>query len=133
MTGYNTEQKKMLTKLLQQNKESSYTIEELAEQLKNIYGEKAPGKSTVYRLIPHLVDEGRVRRLPKSVGRGFLYQAVEAERCHGHLHMRCVTCGKFFHLDDSLSDELLLKVQELCGFSVSEKETVLFGSCLSCR
>ena len=133
MAEYNTEQKKILTAFLAQNRENAYTVEALAEQVKKLYGDKAPAKSTVYRLIPHLVEEGQVKRLPREKGRGFLYQSVEAERCQGHLHMRCIRCGKFFHLDDTLSDELLVKVRELCGFSVSEKETVLLGNCLLCR
>ena len=133
MACYNTEQKKMLTNFLQENKDKAYTIEELAEALKALHGDNAPGKSTVYRLIPHLSDEGLVRRIPKKRGRGFLYQAVESEKCRGHLHLRCVSCGRLLHLDDSLSDELLIKVRELCSFSISEEETILLGNCLSCK
>ena len=133
MREYNTEQKKMLTDFLRKNRERSYTIEEIAKELRELYGVSAPGKSTVYRLIPHLVEEGQVSRLPKGKGRSFVYQCLERDRCHGHLHMRCMSCGRLIHLDDNLSQELLFKVRELCGFSVNEKNSVLLGNCLSCR
>lgn len=133
MACYNTEQKKTLVEFLQRNKDRAYTIEELAKELKTAYGENAPGKSTVYRLIPHLSDEGLVRRIPKENGRGFLYQTVEDERCRGHLHLRCINCGRLLHLDDSLSEELLIKVKEICSFTVNEEETLLLGNCLACK
>ena len=131
MSAYNTEQKKMLIAFLRQNKEKAFTIEEISIALKELYGKSAPGKSTVYRLIPLLAEEGRLTRHPR--GRGALYQFLEKECCHGHLHMRCMRCGRLFHLDDSLSDELLIKVREVCGFSVNEKDSLLLGSCISCR
>ena len=133
MREYNTEQKKILTEFLRKNRERSYTIEEIAHELKMLYGTSAPGKSTVYRLIHHLVEEGLVSRLPKGRGRSFVYQSLEGDRCLGHLHMRCMTCGRLIHLDDGLSEELLCKVRDLCGFSVNEKDSVLLGNCLSCR
>jgi Fur family ferric uptake transcriptional regulator len=133
MREYNTEQKKILTDFLRKNREKAYTIEEIAHELKELYGASAPGKSTVYRLIPHLVEEGQVSRLPRGRGRSFVYQSLEADRCHGHLHMRCMSCGRLIHLDDGLSEELLCKVRDLCGFSVNEKDSILLGNCLSCR
>lgn len=133
MREYNTEQKKILIAFMRQNHETAYAIEELAESLKAVYGDAAPGKSTVYRLVPHLVKEGKLTRLPKGQGRGFVYQSLEGDSCHGHLHLKCIRCGKLLHLDDDLSEELLLKVRDLCGFSVNERDSVLLGSCLSCR
>ena len=133
MAAYNTEQKKILTSFLRQNRERAYTIEELISALDKLYGNEAPAKSTVYRLIHNLVDEGQVRRLVKGHGRKFVYQAVMSDSCRCHLHMRCISCGKLFHLDEQLSDELLLKVRDLCGFAVSEEETILLGKCLSCN
>ena len=133
MEEYNTEQNNMLTAFLRQNREKAYTIEELIEALHRHYGDSAPAKSTVYRLIRNLVDEGQVKRLVKGHGRKFVYQAIMGDGCRCHLHMRCVDCGKLFHLDEKLSDELLLKVRDLCGFSVNEEETVLLGKCLSCN
>ena len=133
MKEYNTEQKKILISFFQKNNQKAYTIEEIANELQLTYQKDAPGKSTVYRLIPHLVEEGLITRLPKAQGRGFIYQSLESEKCHGHLHMKCKRCGKLFHLDDELSEELLHKVRDLCGFSINERDSVLLGNCLGCR
>ncbi len=133
MSEYNTEQKRMLWSFLCSKSENSYTAEELVAELNGIYGEAAPGKSTVYRLLSRLVDEGRVKRLVKGHGRSFVYQGVRDEDCRCHLHMKCMDCGKLFHLDGKVSDELLARIRKNTDFSVNEEETVLFGKCGSCK
>ena len=132
MSEYNTEQKRMLWSFLCSNCEISYTAEELVDGLRELYGADAPGKSTVYRLLPRLVEEGQVKRLVKGRGRSFVYQGVRGEDCRCHLHMKCMSCGKLFHLDESVSDELLSRIRKNTDFSVNEEETVLFGKCGSC-
>ena len=132
MAGYNTEQKKMLLDLLEKNNEKRYTIETLIAELRDVYGESAPGKSTVYRLMTRLVDDGRVRRLVKGHGRHFEYQGMKGDACCHHLHLKCMSCGRLFHLDEGISAELLEKIRGVSEFSVNEAETVLFGKCNTC-
>ena len=132
MAEYATEQKKMLSDILSQNCESAYSIEELICELRKRYGDRAPGKSTVYRLMTHLVEEGRVRRFVKGNSRSFVYQIMECEGCHSHMHLKCVGCGKLIHLDGALSHELASRLRTLSDFSVNEEATVLFGECSSC-
>lgn len=55
--SYNTEQKKAVLQFLLANSRQPYTIEEIARALTGVVG-----KSTVYRQIPLLVNEGYVRR-----------------------------------------------------------------------
>ena len=90
MAQYQTEQKKMLLAYMKAHSEDAFTIEELCERLKE---EKtflqAPGKSTIYRLMPKLVEEGLVKRFVKGNSRKFLYQMVCGEHCDRHLHMKC--------------------------------------------
>ena len=61
MAEYNTEQKKLLLGFLEENHDSAYTIEEIAQELKS-RGANV-GKSTVYRLIAKLVDDGILQRI----------------------------------------------------------------------
>ena len=134
MAEYITEQKKTLLGFLTQNSERSFTVEELTEgiqKMKKGIG-RAPGKSTVYRLMTRFVEEGTVKRFVRGHSRRFVYQIVSGEHCNLHLHMKCMKCGKLFHLDESLTDELIEKVRKLYNFSVSESETVLFGKCAEC-
>ena len=133
MAVYSTEQKRMLSDILSENRENAYSIEELIGELRKRYGEGAPGQSTVYRLITRLVEDGEVKRFVKGNGRKFVYQIVD---CHGcgsaHLHLKCVGCGKLIHLDHMASEELVKKIEKVSDFSVMEAETVLFGECSDC-
>lgn len=133
MAEYVTEQKKILKKILEDNSDSAYTIEELISKLKTEYPQSPLGKSTVYRLMTHLVEEGTVKRFVRGNSRKFAYQIVIGEHCDCHLHLKCMSCGKLIHLDEAISDELLDKVRDTNDFSVSEEATVLFGKCSSCK
>ncbi len=132
MAEYKTEQKKMLSDFLRTNRDQAYTVEDLVEGMRTMYGEGVPALSTVYRLITRLVEEGTVKRFVKGHSRRFVYQIVEGEHCHSHLHMKCIGCGRLLHLDDRVSDELLCAVRQSSHFSVNEEATVLFGQCASC-
>ncbi len=130
MAEYKTEQKKLLLEFLQENQDSSYTIDEITDALKKRGA--SVGKSTVYRLMTKLVEEKRVRRQLSDSSRKAIYRIVIDEHCHNHLHLQCIGCGKVLHLDEKTSDELLCAVKTLNNFSVSEEDTVLMGKCSSC-
>ncbi|MBR2353016.1 MAG: transcriptional repressor [Clostridia bacterium] len=133
MAGYRTEQKKMLLAYLQANGKDAHGIEELSEGMRAMYGELSPGVSTVYRLMDRLVKEGTVKRFPNEQGRGFVYQIVAGRTCRSHLHLKCLSCGRLLHMDETLSEELVDRLLSVCGFSLCEEETVLFGACEACR
>ena len=132
MSGYRTEQKKMLLAYLQANGKDACGIETIAAGMQATYGELAPGVSTVYRLMDRLVKEGTVKRFPKEGGRGFVYQIVAGRACRSHLHMKCLQCGRLLHTDALLSEELSRQLFSVCGFTLREEETVLFGVCDVC-
>lgn len=133
MAQYVTEQKTILKKLLVDNCDRAYTVEELVNKLENQNSATSLGKSTVYRLITKMVEEGTVKRFVRGNSRKFAYQIVIGEHCDCHLHLKCTDCGKLIHLDDGVSDELLDKVRSASGFSVNEETTVLFGRCGECK
>ncbi len=132
MAEYKTEQKKSLLAFLKANCESSYTIEEIVEGLSATEGH-APGKSTVYRLMTRLVEDGVVRRSAGAQGRQFVYRIIADDHCKNHLHLQCMDCGRILHLDEGLSDSLLESVRSAQNFSVSEEDTVLMGRCADCK
>ena len=133
MAEYMTEQKRILQKILEDNCDRAYTVDELLEKMKETCGEHAPGKSTVYRLITHLVEDGAVKRFSRDNSRRSAYQIVMGEHCDCHLHLKCMGCGKLIHLDEEVSDRLLSAVKDTSDFSVSEEATVLFGKCGDCK
>ena len=133
MTGYRTEQKKMLLDFLSEQHERAYTIEEAVAALRERCGERAPGKSTVYRLMQRLVEEGAVKRLSDGNSRRFVYQLMACEDCCAHLHMKCRACGRLFHLEENASRTIAQTLEAAGGFSLSEADTVLFGECATCH
>lgn len=133
MAQYQTEQKRVLLAYMKAHSEESFTIEELCERLKQEMAlTAAPGKSTVYRIMPKLVEEGLVKRFVKGNGRKFLYQMVCGEHCDRHLHMKCSVCGKLYHMEDTESEALFWQVMRKHHFQLDEGRTVLFGQCEGC-
>ena len=127
MKGYQTEQKRLLLTFLEQNRAHPLTIEEIVCGLS---GERAPGKSTVYRLMTQLVEEGAVRRFVRGNSRHFVYQFM-LDTCHKHLHCRCVSCGRLVHLDEETSRSMGKLLQQ-SGFLLDGQQTTLLGTCGHC-
>ena len=123
--GYNTIQKKLLVNFMRDNHNNSFTIEEIASRV-------SVGKSTIYRLMPKLLEDGVVKRFTKDSTRIFLYQWIDCEECSSHLHMKCTDCGKILHMDNSYTDKLLGIILCNSSFSVDKNRTVLFGKCSNC-
>lgn len=127
---YHTVQKQTLITYLRQHADAAFTVEELAAIL---HGEHAPGKSTLYRLITGLVESGEVKRFVRGNSRQFVYQAIGCAHADTHLHMKCVGCGKLYHLDDDVSAAIVKTVLQSSAFSVDGQQTVLFGRCGDCK
>ena len=110
-----------------------YTIAEIIENLKSEYdSDSIPGRSTVYRLIDKMVEEGAVKRFNMGHYRHFYYQIVTSHKCHDHIHMKCTKCGKLLHMDDSETEKLLREVLKNTHFKVNREETTLLGLCDDC-
>ncbi|MBQ3573159.1 MAG: transcriptional repressor [Clostridia bacterium] len=122
---YNTHQKKLLIDFLKLNCDTAYTIEEIAAAI-------PVGKSTIYRLMTKLIENGIVKRFSGDTGRIFLYQYISCEHCSAHLHMKCTDCGKIFHMDVGASDTLLSDIEQGNNFSVDRSRTILLGKCAHC-
>lgn len=127
---YCTEQRKILIDFLSVDKSRQFTIEEIIEAMRDL--DDAPGKSTVYRLMTRLTDEGIVRRFNEGSGRKFYYQIIDGKNCCKHFHMKCIRCGKLVHLDDEISTLLYTQAAERSRFIIDEHRTMLFGECREC-
>lgn len=131
MAKYNTSQRKVLLDFLTTNSEHSFTIDEISEQIK-IFSANPPGKSTIYRLMPQLAEEGIVKKFIENPGDKATYQLMNGSCCHNHMHMKCVKCGKFFHMSNEESDRLLKSIRAFSDFDVDPGATLLFGRCSEC-
>ena len=126
---YQTEQRKRLVSFLEKNSDKQYTIEEIAVQLG---GSTGLGKSTIYRIMAKLSEDGIVRRFANGNSRQFLYQIVDCQKCAKHLHLKCVGCGKLIHLDEQMSCNMQDEIKKQHKFMIDDTQTMLFGKCEDC-
>lgn len=126
--SYNTAQRKAVLDFLSENRERQFTVEEIAAGIGG-----SVGKSTVYRVMTKLVGDGVVKRFVRGQSRQFLYQLVGCESHTPHLHLKCTACGKLFHLEAEVSDEVMKIISDSSDFSVSKEQTVIFGRCSACK
>lgn len=123
--AYDTRQRREVLIFFQENSGRCFTAEEVAERLSDI------GRSTVYRVISVLSDEGRIMKSTHK-GRRQSWQYADKDECQTHLHVECEGCGRIEHLDKESTERILRIVESVTGYRVL-KETVLHGLCPDCR
>lgn len=131
--SYKTKQRESLLNYLQSVPGVHVTAEEVYEHFKKS-GEPI-GKSTIYRRLESLVDEGKLR---KYVVDGKSPACFEYRPEGEHLgegscfHCKCELCGKLIHLNC----EDLGKIEEHLSnehkFKLNTLRTVFYGICESC-
>ena len=89
------------------------------------------GKTTVYRAIARLCEEGVLRRYASGEHDGAaLYQYTPC--AHAHLHIRCLKCGKIGHLDCDEVESFTAHLQGEHGFRLDDGQSMLYGVCKEC-
>lgn len=125
---YQTRQKTALLNFLKKHKDAQLTIEEIACQIP----EKL-GKSTLYRLIGQLTEQGKVMRFRGGDQKMVRYQLVnEEDGCGQHFHMQCTSCGTLFHLHCNFMEHLGSHMGERHQFTIDPAQTILYGTCEHC-
>lgn len=128
---YNTRQKRELLSFLKERGMQHFSVDDVVFEMQG-RGERV-GRSTVYRYLELLAEQGSVRKY-QSVQGVTQYQHVEdAARCDGHFHMMCAKCGNLFHVDCVLMAKLSKHLMEDHDFALDPRETVLVGVCGTCR
>lgn len=130
--GYKTKQKELIVKCLIENKEKHIKAEEIVFYLKK--NGTQVGKTTVYRHLDKLVEEGKVRKYFIEEGKGACYQYSELENeCYESFHMKCTKCGNLIHLSCDYLNEISKHVKNSHNFSIDNYKTVFYGKCGNCN
>ncbi len=124
---YNTEKRKEITALISSNNDRAFTIEEIC----NTVAPGGKGKSTVYRIVASLAEEGIVRKISDADTRCVTYQYLGGKNCCEHLHLKCKSCGKLIHLDKETSHALESEILTSGHFEIDVGAT-LPGRCEAC-
>ena len=123
VSGYATEQRKLLMLFLQCHPDECFSAAEIAEAL----SDASISLSAVYRNLSYLEKEGLINRQVKAGRRESYYQFVAAASCRNCLHLSCVKCGSVHHMQAESIEGLLQN-----GFALDCKKTVLYGVCRNC-
>ena len=126
----NTRQKRMMYEYLRRHAGEHTSAEELLEAMEQA-GEPV-AKSTVYRYLKQLEEEGRLRKYLTPERSGSCYQLAEDARCEEHIHLYCSSCGEVIHIDQSLMRSLSDDLFREAGFHVDDQKTILYGTCRCC-
>ncbi len=128
---YRTRQREVILEFLKNSDSCHVSIEEVLEHLKAA-GEKV-GRTTIYRYMEKLTDEGVLRKYFIEEGAGACYQYVNPqENCHEHFHLKCLKCGRLIHVECEYLDQIGSHILTHHGFEIDNTKTVFYGICRDC-
>ena len=111
--SYRTRQRESIWNFLQENKDRHVMVDDVVDYLKS--QGNGVGKSTVYRYLEKLVEEGKVRKYFLEEGAGACFQLAGGdENCCKHYHLKCVRCGALLHVECSFLDQVHAHILQLC-------------------
>ena len=128
---YNTRQKRELLGFLRERSLQHFSVDEVVFALQG-RGEKI-GRSTVYRYLEQLAEQGSVRKYQSTQGITQYQHVGDAASCDGHFHMMCSRCGNLMHVDCGLMRVMSEHLMKDHGFCLDPRETILVGICEKCR
>lgn len=120
-SAYNTKQRSAVLAFFEEHPGEQFTIDELVLRL-------GASKSTAYRLVGKLAEEGTLRRFTREGTTRAAYQLAGAHCCSEHLHIKCIDCGLLVHLDHDAQD----KLTKSTGFMIDDGLSMLYGVCADC-
>ena len=126
---YNTEQKRAVIDFLKNNRERHFTAAEIADSVCN----KGTGRSTVYRHISKLLEDGTIRRYETGNSNSFVYQYADSKYdCDRHYHLKCVKCGRLIHMECLKLNEVAEHIKSEHNFIIGNGRSILYGECVNC-
>ncbi len=128
--GYKTRQRAVIENILKDNCDIHMTVDDIVLRL-NECGENV-GKTTVYRTLEKLVNEGKVRKYTAEGESACFQYLSDMGYCHEHFHLKCTVCGELLHLDCEKIEELTSHISHKHGFSLDISRIVLYGKCAKC-
>ncbi len=128
MPKYMTKQRKLLTEYLSRHTDESLSANRIAEALCDKIS-----KSAVYRNLSDMEAEGKLRRVAADGSREVIYQYVDEEKCHDCLHLSCKKCGKTYHMNCTVAENIIKDISDSEFFDIDKEKTVLYGICKDCK
>ena len=129
MQTYLTKQRKKLLSFLEEHPDELFSVKDIAAAL----ADEGISQSAVYRNVADMEEEGKLQRITKDGTRTIYYRYADDEECKKHLHLSCFKCGRTYHMEEPVTDELIRAVAKSSDFEVDSHTTVLYGVCRACK
>lgn len=130
-TEYRTKQREAILSFLKNSNATHLTIDDVTDYMK-LQGEKV-GRTTIYRYMEKLANQGILRKYFIEEGAGACYQYVDGgEQCHEHYHLKCLKCSRLLHIECDFLSGLEKHILEHHMFQVDNTKTVFYGLCCEC-
>ena len=131
---YRTAGRRRLLNFLQNHPDRQFTADELTGELSHPQDQTCckTSKSSLYRHLSELCDEGTVRKYRSDTQSAYVYQYVGESDCRHHFHLKCLECGTLVHLECAVSEELLAHISADHRFTVDSGRSILYGVCADC-
>jgi len=126
---YMTNHKKRILDFLIQHRSRHFAIEEIIEALS--VDDTKPAKSTIYRQISALLEDGVIRRFEAPDQNCFVYQYAAGIDCAHHFHLKCSRCGTLIHMECEQLEEVQNHIRRAHGFLIGGN-SVIYGICAAC-
>ena len=131
MVTYNTRQKQLVFDFICANKDKQLSCDEITFLLAS--NGTPVGKTTVYRQLQKLENEGKIKKIHSHNSKYFTYQYLDREmNCDGHLHLRCSGCGEYVHLGCDFMNKVSEHILDHHNFTVDNSRTEIVGLCGKC-
>jgi len=138
--SYMTPSRKAVLSLFRSHPHRRFTAEQVCTLIcrANEEGTALLGKSTVYRQLSKLCEQGQLTRTTDTDGRlsggaVHVYQyAAPDGRGESTFRLQCRLCGRVTPLDCEKTDTLITHLRDHHGFAM-EGSTVLGGVCRDCQ
>ena len=130
-SSYATASRRKILEYLKNSNDHTVTAADVDEYLKKHDSEV--NITTIYRYLDKLAGEQRIMKYVADKGERAVFQYVdEGRHCREHLHLKCVQCGRIYHLDCHFMDEVRAHLMAEHGFTLQCEGSVLYGLCRSC-
>lgn len=128
-TTYKTKQSMLVFDCFEKNKDKHLNVDDIYSFLKE--NSTPVGKTTIYRQVQKLLDEGVITKYSVDNETGACFQYSNSN-CKMHFHLKCNKCTRLFHASCEFIESVQQHVFSHHGFMVDNSKTVFYGVCSEC-
>lgn len=131
---YDTQSRKKIKQYIERQTNCIFSVNDVYQYLMS--NDCLIGKTTVYRNMNRLVNDGVLLRLQYADEKKTMYQYKYIEnqkKNEMYIYLRCMECGKMIRLKNDYSIELEELIMNKCGFRINGTVNIISGLCKDCH